>query len=208
MDDCLAGNWTYAIMIRYLLLGLVLTPSILFAQEAPAPAQRLLNGALEQVGKTISYDPSYWAIAFPGGDVPIERGVCTDVIVRAYRGIGVDLQLLVNRDMRQSFGAYPKLWGLSRPDPNIDHRRVPNLAVFFARHGKVLPVSKDPRDYNPGDIVTWRLPDGRPHIGLVSGRQSGGRPLIVHNIGAGAQLEDILFEFQVTGHYRFHLDTN
>jgi uncharacterized protein YijF (DUF1287 family) len=100
---------------------------------------------------------SYEALAFPGGDVPIERGVCTDVVIRAYRAIGVDLQLLVNQDMRQSFSAYPKLWGLSRPDPNIDHRRVPNLAVFFGRHRKTLPVSKVSRDYEPGDIVAWRL---------------------------------------------------
>jgi uncharacterized protein YijF (DUF1287 family) len=165
-----------------------------------------LQGATEQIGKTVTYDPSYEALAFPGGDVPIERGVCTDVIVRAYRAIGVDLQLLINRDMRQSFGAYPKLWGLSRPDPNIDHRRVPNLAVFFGRHGKTLPASRERRDYKPGDIVTWRLPDGRPHIGLVSGRESGSVPLIIHNIGEGAREEDVLFAFQITGHYRFRLD--
>ncbi len=195
-------------MIRGLWLLIVLIPSLLLAQESP-PVARLLENAYAQVGKTVKYDPGYSAIAFPGGDVPIERGVCTDVIVRAYRGIGVDLQLLVNRDMRAAFGAYPKLWGLSRPDPNIDHRRVPNLAVFFSRHGKVLPVSKDAAGYKPGDIVTWRLPGGRPHIGLVSGRQgTSGRPLIVHNIGAGAQVEDILFEFEVTGHYRFQLDIN
>ncbi len=195
-------------MTRGLLLLIVFMPSLLLAQEPPRVG-RLLQNAYAQVGKTVEYDPGYSAIAFPGGDVPIERGVCTDVIVRAYRGIGVDLQLLVNRDMRAAFGAYPKLWGLSHPDPNIDHRRVPNLAVFFTRNGKVLPLSKDAASYKAGDIVTWRLADGRPHIGLVSGRQNAsGRPLIVHNIGAGAQLEDVLFEFEVTGHYRFQLDIN
>jgi uncharacterized protein YijF (DUF1287 family) len=196
-------------MFRALFLVAVLAPSVLMAQE-PAPLSRLLQSAYAQVGKTVRYDPAYERMAFPGGDVPLERGVCTDVIVRAYRGIGVDLQLLLNQDMRAAFGAYPKLWGLSRPDSNIDHRRVQNLAVFFKRHGKELPVSKEARDYKPGDIVTWRLADGRPHIGLVSDRQSGGTPLIVHNIGAGAEVEDTLFAFAltITGHYRYGLDNS
>ena len=194
-------------MVRFLLLLLVLAPSAVLAQE-PAAVPGLVQSAYAQVGKTVKYDPAYERIAFPGGDVPLERGVCTDVIVRAYRGIGVDLQALVNRDMRAAFGAYPKLWGLSRPDPNIDHRRVQNLAVFFKRHGKELPVSKEASDYKPGDIVTWRLPDGRPHIGLVSDRQGGGRPLVVHNIGEGAQVEDTLFEFTISGHYRYGLENN
>jgi uncharacterized protein len=158
------------------------------------------------VGKTVRYDAGYERIAFPAGDVPLERGVCTDVIVRAYRGLGVDLQLLVNQDMHAAWSAYPKLWNLSRPDPNIDHRRVQNLAVFFKRHGKELPVSKEAGDYKPGDIVVWRLPDGRPHIGLVSDRQNAGTPLIVHNIGAGAEVEDTLFQFAIAGHYRYGLD--
>jgi uncharacterized protein len=121
--------------------------------------------------------------------VPLDRGVCTDAIVRNYRGVSTDLQVLVNRDMRTSFAAYPKLWGLSHPDANIDHRRVPNLAVFFARHGETPPVSNEARDYKPRNIVTWRLPDGRP--------------LVIHNIGAGTQIEDILFAFPITGHYRY-----
>ena len=175
--------------------------SIAFAQDA----SRLLESAYDQVGKTVSYDPSYEAIAFPGGDVPIARGVCTDVIVRAYRGIGIDLQLLVNQDMRRAFSAYPRRWGLSHPDPNIDHRRVPNLMVFFRRHGQVLSISKLAQDYRAGDIVTWRLPDGRPHIGLISDRVENGRPFVIHNIGAGAQVEDVLFSFEVTGHYRYQL---
>jgi uncharacterized protein len=175
-----------------------------FAQDA-SPA-RFLQSAYDQVGRTVSYDPSYEAIAFPGGDVPIGRGVCTDVVVRAYRGIGIDLQLLVNQDMRAAFAAYPRLWGLSHPDPNIDHRRVPNLMTFFARHGQVLPISNEARDYRAGDIVTWRLPDGRPHIGLISDRQENGRPLAIHNIGAGAKVEDVLFAFTITGRYRYGLE--
>jgi uncharacterized protein len=166
------------------------------AEEPPSELQRI-------VGVTLRYDPSYVSIPFPGGDVPMDRGVCTDVIIRAYRSIGVDLQLLVNQDMRKAFPAYPRKWGLSRPDPNIDHRRVDNLAVFFGRHGQSLPISKEASDYRPGDIVTLRLPDGRPHIGLVSDRSADGRPLLVHNIGAGAQVEDVLFVFTITGHYRY-----
>ena len=194
-------------MFRAFLLLFLLAPSGLMAQE-PAPVSQLLQSAYAQVGKTVSYDSAYTGIAFPGGDVPLEQGVCTDVIVRAYRGIGVDLQFLVNHDMHAAFSAYPKLWRLSRPDANIDHRRVQNLEVFFKRHGKALPVSKEARDYKPGDIVTWRLPDGRPHIGLVSDRQSNGTPLIVHNIGAGAEVEDTLFAFTISGHYRYGLDNN
>jgi uncharacterized protein len=192
-------------MFRALLLIFLLAPGGLRAQE-PAPLARLLQSAHAQVGQTVRYDPAYERIAFPGGDVPLERGVCTDVIVRAFRGIGADLQLLVNRDMHAAWAAYPKLWGLSRPDANIDHRRVQNLEAFFRRHGKELPVSKVAGDYKPGDIVTWRLPDGRPHIGLVSDRQSAaGTPLIVHNIGAGAEIEDTLFGFTIAGHYRYGL---
>jgi uncharacterized protein YijF (DUF1287 family) len=135
--------------------------------------------------------------------VPVERGVCSDVIIRAYRNAGIDLQRLVHEDMAQAFRSYPRQWGLSHPDPNIDHRRVLNLATFFTRHGEVLPISADARNYLPGDIVTWRLPDGHPHVGLVSDRVAGGAKLVVHNIGFGAQLEDILFKFPVTGHYRY-----
>jgi uncharacterized protein len=193
-------------MVRILLLILLLVPCGVMAQEPPA-ATRLVQAAYAQVGKTVRYDPAYERIAFPGGDVPLDRGVCTDVVVRAYRRIGVDLQLLVNQDMHAAWDAYPKLWALSRPDSNIDHRRVQNLAVFFKRHGVELPVSKEPGDYKPGDIVAWKLPDGRPHIGLVSDRMSGGTPLMVHNIGAGAEAEDTLFAFTITGHYRYGLDS-
>lgn len=140
--------------------------------------------------------------------MPRETGVCTDVVIRAYRALGFDLQRLVHEDMRRDFARYPKLWGLSRPDRNIDHRRVPNLQVFFTRHGKSLGASENPADYRPGDIVTWDLTYPRrplPHIGIVTGKmsQDGKRPLIVHNIGAGVRVEDILLEYKITGHYRY-----
>jgi uncharacterized protein YijF (DUF1287 family) len=170
-------------------------------QESILP--RVLEGAYRQVGVTIHYDGTYRRIPFPGGDVPIERGVCTDVLVRAYRHAGIDLQLLVHEDMTRSFESYPPLWGLTRPDPNIDHRRVPNLASFFRRHGRTLPVSREPEDYRAGDIVTWRLPSGTPHIGFVSDRLHDQRPLVIHNIGAGVRVEDVLFSYVITGHYRY-----
>jgi uncharacterized protein YijF (DUF1287 family) len=176
------------------------------AAETPSPTSvlsKVLRGAFEQVGVTTRYDAAYSSIPFPGGDVPIERGVCTDVIVRAYRKAGFDLQQLVNRDMSRSFASYPQLWGLSKPDPNIDHRRVPNLAAFFRRHGQILVVSSHSADYRAGDIVTWRLPSGVPHIGLISDRVEAGRPLVVHNIGAGVRVEDMLFSYPITGHYRY-----
>jgi uncharacterized protein YijF (DUF1287 family) len=182
----------------------------------PAPAQAgtvdtLLAAGHAQVGVTLHYDPAYVRLSYPGGDVPADRGVCTDVVIRAYRALGIDLQQRVHEDMRAHFGAYPKAWGLARPDRNIDHRRVPNLAVFFTRHGARLPVSRDASDYRAGDLVTWMLPGNLPHIGLVSDRRAvvatgsprEARPLILHNVGAGAQVEDVLFAWPVTGHFRY-----
>jgi uncharacterized protein YijF (DUF1287 family) len=168
---------------------------------------RVIAGAKQQVGITRGYDSAYRQIAYPGGDVPREVGVCTDVIVRAYRHAGTDLQVLVHQDMKDNFGAYPKQWGLRRPDPNIDHRRVPNLATFFTRRGGKLPVTRRGSDYKPGDIITWRLSSGVPHIGLVSDVPARGtdRYLVVHNIGGGAQIEDVLFAYELTGHYRWEL---
>lgn len=139
----------------------------------------------------------------PVATCPSSDGVCTDVIIRAYRRAGIDLQLLVNQDMSRAFESYPRLWGLSQPDPNIDHRRVPNLATFFMRHGQTLSVSSRPQDYRAGDLVTWRLSSGVPHIGLISDRLQDGKPLVVHNIGAGVQVEDVLFSYEITGHYRY-----
>jgi len=190
-------------VVSLVVAAAVTTASASVAGELPPDLRRLVDGAQAQVGVTVHYDPSYVSLPFPGGDVPADRGVCTDVIVRAYRTIGVDLQLLVHQDMNQALAAYPRKWGPRRPDPSIDHRRVENLAVFFARNGANLPVSTKAQDYRPGDIVTWRLPGGQPHIGLVSDRSAGGTPLMVHNIGAGARIEDVLFAYTVTGHYRY-----
>jgi hypothetical protein len=176
-----------------------------FAEPEPW-AGKLIRAAEAQIGVTLSYDPAYARIAYPNGDVPRERGVCTDVIVRAYRdGLGIDLQELVHRDMRKAFAAYPRNWGLKRPDPNIDHRRVPNLRTFLARRGHALPVTDKAEDYRPGDLVSQRLPGNLDHIVLVTHRANSERlrPLAVHNIGAGARLEDVLFGFEITGHYRF-----
>jgi uncharacterized protein len=180
--------------MRKVLVALALTLPLL-AQPA---ASRVVEGAKRQVGKTVSYDPAYRRLAYPGGDVPLETGVCTDVVIRAYRHAGVDLQVLVHEDMKASFSAYPRNWGLRKPDTNIDHRRVPNLATFFRRKGASLPVTNRAADYKPGDIVTWRLPSGVPHIGIVAGPRQ-----VVHNIGNGARTEDVLFAYTLTGHYRY-----
>ena len=164
----------------------------------------LVTAARAQVGVTLFYDPSYQQISYPMGDVPIERGVCSDVVIRAFRTLGLDLQQELHRDMKRHFAAYPKNWGLARPDRNIDHRRVPNLAIWFKRQGYAHPVSEDAAAYRPGDIVTWVLGGGQPHIGIVSDRRSedGARPLVIHNIGWGAREDDALFEYRITGHFR------
>ena len=174
------------------------------AESSQDQVTRLIAAARSQIGVTRYYDPTYTVIAYPNGDVPLDRGVCTDVLIRAYREIGIDLQRLVHEDMQANFAKYPKLWGLSHPDTNIDHRRVPNLMVFFARKGQSLPVSQSASDYLPGDIVTWQLPSGVPHIGIVSDvLAEGARYQMIHNIGAGTQCEDCLFAFKITGHYRY-----
>ena len=186
-----------------LLLLLIAAGGPARAEQASSRIARILEGAYQQVGVTTIYDGSYRRLSFPGGDVPIERGVCSDVLIRAYRHVGLDLQLLVNQDMSRSFDSYPQLWGLTKPDPNIDHRRVPNLAEFFKRNGVTLPITTRVGDYRAGDIVSWRLASGVPHIGMISDRWQNGRPLIIHNIGAGAQVEDVLFANVITGHYRY-----
>jgi hypothetical protein len=176
-----------------------------------SPAQRLaarLNAAaLARTRARVVYDPAYVRLAYPGGDVPADRGVCADVVIRSYRALGIDLQQLVHEDMRAAFEAYPKHWGLSRPDSNIDHRRVPNLETFLKRQGAALPASDDPADYRPGDLVAWNLRGASgflPHIGIVTDRRGiTGRPRVVHNIGAGPRLEDVLFNWPMTGHYRW-----
>lgn len=165
----------------------------------------LVTAARGQVGVTTLYDPSYQSLSFPGGDVPADRGVCTDVVIRALRvAWGIDLQLAINRDMKAAFAAYPKSWGLTSTDRNIDHRRVPNLQTLLIRVGADLPVSTDPAAFLSGDIVTWMLPGNLPHIGILSDKMAGDHPMVLHNIGAGAQEEDRLFDFPITGHYRLN----
>jgi len=175
----------------------------LFAVTASADAPKFIEGAKRQIGVTRSYDPAYRRIDYPNGDVPLHTGVCTDVVIRSFRHTGIDLQVLVHEDMKRHFSKYPKTWGLRSTDRNIDHRRVPNLATFFTRKGRALPVTRRGADYKPGDIVTWRLSSGVPHIGVVSDVRRGDRYLVVHNIGSGAQIEDVLFDYEVTGHYRW-----
>ena len=180
-------------------------PAGAFLQPS-AWASKLIQAAESQIGRTVHYDGSYVRLAYPNGDIPIARGVCTDVVIRAYRdAFNIDLQKLVHEDMRRAFASYPKRWGLKRPDRNIDHRRVPNLEVFFKRRRAALPVTDNPRDYRPGDIVSQILNGRLPHIGIVTHRATGdgNRPLVVHNIGAGTRLEDVLFAFPITGHFRF-----
>jgi uncharacterized protein len=175
----------------------------------PAPttaAAKLIAAAQAQIGVTTRYNPAYERLAFPGGDVPIERGVCTDVVVRAYRvAFNADLQALINADMRAAFSVYPRTWGLTAPDTNIDHRRVLNMQVFFRRQGAALPVPTAATDWQPGDLVTQTLPNGRPHIGIVSDKRhaESTRLLVIHNIGGGTEASDILALFKPVGRYRY-----
>jgi uncharacterized protein len=197
-------NWMFKIRM-IVVAGVFLCGSAMAQQGHSDLPGKLVEAAVERTNHGVIYDGSYRQIPYPGGDVPDSLGVCTDLIIRSYRVVGLDLQKEVHEDMSGDFAAYPPNWGLSRPDPNIDHRRVPNLQSFFARKGKNLPISADPLDYDPGDIVTWMLPGNLPHIGIVARRLSpnGKRPLIVHNIGAGPKQEDVLFKFPITGHYRY-----
>lgn len=191
-------------LLSSLLISLFLPLSVL-AGQTPDFGQAMTKAALERTGHTVRYDGQYRAIAYPGGDVPNDTGVCTDVIIRSYRALGIDLQKEVHEEMKAHFQEFPDNWGLKKTDPNIDHRRVPNLQVFFKRRGTSLKVTRNPKDYRPGDLVTWLLDNNLPHIGIVVDRISadGKRHLIVHNIGAGPKLEDRLFDFKITGHYRY-----
>ena len=166
----------------------------------------VIDGAIEQIGKTTNYDPSYQKIEYPNGDVPIETGVCSDVIVRAFRKAGIDLQKDVHEDMKDNFSAYPTRWGLKGADANIDHRRVPNLQTYFTRRGKSLSTGGSSETFLPGDIITWDLGlGGTEHIGMVVNvwYKPSQRYLIVHNVGAGTRMEDVLFAWKITGHYRY-----
>jgi uncharacterized protein len=166
---------------------------------------RLSDAALSLTKQTVVYDPGYFVIDYPNGDIPVSKGVCSDVIIRAYRQLGIDLQKEVHEDMKLNYSLYPKIWGLSKPDRNIDHRRVPNLMMFFSRKGQIKPITQHAKDYLSGDIVCWDLGGGITHIGIVVNIKSknGVRNLIVHNIGGGQVLADCLFDFRIIGHYRY-----
>lgn len=162
--------------------------------------QRLIEAAEFRTTQNVRYDPAYVVLDYPGGDVPADTGVCTDVVIRSYRALGVDLQKLVHEDMKRNFSSYPKLWGLSRPDKNIDHRRVPNLQKFFERSGAEL----EDEDYQPGDLIAWDLTgNGLWHIGVVVAPDT-----FVHNIGGGPVKESGIGQWKIVGHYRYHPATN
>lgn len=203
----LARAFLFAVMTAVISMAFIPSESQAESELEQQFEQQLVSAAIERTRHQVTYDGTYRAIAYPGGDVPANIGVCSDVVVRSYRSLGVDLQQLVHEDMKLNFDDYPsqRMWGLSKPDTNIDHRRVPNLQAFFSRHGEVFPISDEYSDYKPGDIVTWMLPGNLPHIGIVTDQTlpKTGEPLIVHNIGHGPQLEDMLFDFEITGHYRF-----
>lgn len=181
------------------------------SETRPLPANSspklklVIDGAIDQVGKTTGYDPSYQRLEYPNGDVPIETGVCSDVIVRAFRKANIDLQKDVHEDMKNDFSAYPTKWGLSGTDSNIDHRRVPNLQTYFARKGKEVATSRSSDAFLPGDIVSWDLGGGVDHVGILVNvwYKPSQRYLIVHNIGSGTRMEDVLFSWKITGHYRY-----
>lgn len=177
-------------------------------RSLPADVRTIIKASRERMALGEYYDPSYYSIDYPGGDVPNDRGVCTDVVIRAYRRIGIDFQQLIHEDMSRSFPAYPRLWQNRSTDRNIDHRRVPNIETFLNRKGASLPITSRGADYHPGDLVTWRLTGGLPHIGIVSDRvvPRSDRPLILHNIGAGTAEDDILFTYPIAGHFRYFPD--
>ena len=193
------------IMKKYYLVILILFINISINKAQSDFDKKLSSAAIELCKDDVRYDPTYYTIKYPNGDVPKGSGVCTDVIIRAYRKLGIDLQKEVHEDMKANFALYPKNWGLKHTDKNIDHRRVPNLMVFFIRYGKVKPLSATPDDYKAGDIVCWNLGGGITHIGIVTDKKSrdGKRNLIVHNIGNGQVMEDMLFDYKIIGHYSY-----
>lgn len=194
----MTGILTWQLLLSFLLFAPVLGQTVF--------GQKLSDTALSIINPELIYDPAYFSIAYPNGDVPADRGVCIDLVIRAYRRLGIDLQKEVHEDMQMQFQLYPKIWGLNKPDANIDHRRVPNLMIFFQRKGHEKPITLKTADYVPGDIVCWDLGNGLTHIGIVVDRKSADeqRNLIVHNIGNGQVLADCLFEFRIMGHYVYH----
>lgn len=223
MNNPIVWHWVYSIALCLILvtsancqrrgdLQVTETPTptpvatqMPWASDASPQLKQLVESAIDQTTVTTGYDPSYVAIDYPGGDVPLETGVCSDVVVRAFRKAGIDLQKEIHDDMRRARSAYPKKWGANRPDSNIDHRRVLNLMTYFDRQGKKLPIIPDRANYLPGDIVTWDLSSGVEHIGIVVNTWSDVVKgyMIVHNIGSGARSEDVLFNWKITGHYRY-----
>ena len=198
-----------AITLIIAILALALGP-LRSARADAAPKtdiqSRLVKAAIERTRHVVIYDGAYQKISYPMGDVSPLKGVCTDVVIRSYRKLGIDLQKEVHLHMRKHFASYPRIWGLKKPDTNIDHRRVPNLQVFFKAKGLSLAVTKNASDYRPGDLVTWMLPNNLPHIGIVVNRKSrdNKRFMVVHNIGLGPRMEDMLFDYKITGHYRYN----
>ena len=186
------------------------SPSVLqnLTEEEKVFLEKFVDVAIERTNHGVVYDPSYVAIEYPNGDVPEETGVCADVVIRVYRKLGIDLQKEIHEDMVNNFDLYPKIWGLEKPDTNIDHRRVPNLMIFFKRHGQTLPITENADDYLPGDMVMWSLSHGKTHIGIVIDKLSSDkqRPLIVHNVGAGPKINDVLFEWEIIGHFKYFDD--
>ncbi|CAD0008642.1 DUF1287 domain-containing protein [Flavobacterium salmonis] len=174
--------------------------------------EKLSEAAISIIDPSIDYDPTYFAIEYPNGDIPVNKGVCTDVVIRSYRKLDIDLQKEVHEDMIENFSKYPNLkkWEMTKTDTNIDHRRVLNLEVFFERKGTKLPVSEDARDYKTGEIVTWMINGKLPHIGIITNKKSedGKRNLIVHNVGGGQVLEDCLFEYKIVGHFKYEGASN
>jgi uncharacterized protein YijF (DUF1287 family) len=191
-------------MKKYILITVIALTTFLANTAASIQIKDFVKAARKQIGRTLFYDPSYQVIDYPNGDVSIDRGVCTDVIVRALRvAYNYDLQEFVHEDMGKNFSKYPQIWGLNQPDKNIDHRRVPNLQTFFERKGWSLPLSNRLSEFKPGDIVTCIVPPSLPHIMIVSDRRGKDNiPLVIHNIGSGTQEEDRLLEFELTGHFR------
>ena len=196
-------------MIRVLFIVAIMGISpVSFTDVARDPLLlKLAAAAKARTLHDVRYDGAYFSISYPNGDVPPNIGVCTDLVIRSYRAVGIDLQKKVHEDMRSNFDQYPskRIWGLTRPDRNIDHRRVPNLRRYFERLGESLEITANTKEYLPGDIVTWTLPGNLPHIGIVADEMSsdGKRPLIVHNIGQGPKIDDMLFNYKITGHYRY-----
>ncbi|TNE71997.1 DUF1287 domain-containing protein [bacterium] len=192
-------------MVKHVLFFVIVLCNIQLSVAQSAFFRNLADSAFTLTFDHVEYDPTYFSIPYPNGDVPKDKGVCTDVIIRAYRKLGIDLQKNVHEDMAAHFGLYPKIWGLKRTDKHIDHRRVPNLMVFFKRFGIEKPITQNPDDYQAGDIVCWNLSGGITHIGLVSTHKTpdGKRPLIIHNIGGGQEEEDMLFNYTIIGHYSY-----